>query len=400
MTTNQTKKVSGCNCSGGCNSGGCNRLNTFDWLTALDIQDVQPCNLAEVSFKNGTAKDFFTLNSRVHVDPGDMVVVDTGNGSDVGYVNLVGELVRLQLKKSRKSENDTFPSILRIATDRDIDDMNKARGREKSALIKAREIARDLKLKMKISDVRFQSDQRKGTFYFIADQRVDFRELIKRYASTFSVKVEMKQIGSRQESALVGGIGSCGRELCCSTWLTKFKSVNTSAARYQNLAINQTKLSGQCGRLKCCLNFELDMYIEALKEYPRDVRKIKSEQGVAYFVKNDIFKREMYFSFTDSVGRNTMIGLDPERVQEILKLNSDGKKPTLFKEAEIVTEEPTVSEVDFEENLTGVIDLPVKPKKSRNKRRRQNTRNKPQRKNQNKGGEARQKKNRNNKKSK
>src|SRR5687767_10407789 len=258
-------KPNGCKSNGGCSTGGCNRMNTYDWLRNLPIADTEDyCPVVEISFNQGSRKDYYRNTTLQLYEKGDLVCVEGVSGFDVGEVSLTGEIVRLQMKKRNvKEDNPDMKKVLRRATDRDIDIRDQNKAREPEAVIRSRAIARQLKLDMKISQVEMQADGRKATFFYIADGRVDFRELIKIYASEFRVKVEMRQIGARQEAGKVGGIGSCGRELCCATWLTDFKSVNTNAARYQNLSINQTKLSGQCGRLKCCLNYELDTYLDA-----------------------------------------------------------------------------------------------------------------------------------------
>ncbi|MEO7763863.1 MAG: regulatory iron-sulfur-containing complex subunit RicT, partial [Ferruginibacter sp.] len=243
----------GCQSHGSCASGGCNRMNVHDWLANLPFSDPESgCRVIEVSFNNGSRKDFFRNTTLHHYEKGDMIAVEGVSGFDVGMVNITGELVRLQLKKRRVDEKSPdIKKVLRRATESDIAKMLEAKAREAQVLIRSRAMARQLKLDLKMAEVEVQADSRKATFFYIADDRVDFRELIKLYAGEFKVKVEMRQIGARQEAGKVGGIGSCGRELCCSSWLTDFKSVNTNAARYQNLSINQTKLSGQCGRLKC-----------------------------------------------------------------------------------------------------------------------------------------------------
>src|SRR5580698_803744 len=248
-------------------------------------------------------------------------------------INLTGEIVRLQLKKKNIDEaNPDIKRILRRASDKDLEIMEQNKSREKDAVIRARAIARQLKLDLKMSEVEIQADGRKATFFYIADDRVDFRELIKIYASEFRLKVEMKQIGARQEAAKVGGIGSCGRELCCSTWLTDFKSVNTTAARYQNLSINQSKLSGQCGRLKCCLNYELDTYLDALKDIPEVEIPLKTAMGNATLQKTDIFKKVMWFGFQEET---TWYPLTVDRVTEILEMNKLGKTPATLQSNEI-----------------------------------------------------------------
>ena len=245
-------KPSGCKSNGGCSTGGCNRLNVHDWLANLPINDLDSgCRIVEVSFNQGSRKDFYR-NTTTHLfEKGDTVSVEGVSGFDVGEISMTGEMVRLQMKKKGVEENNPeIKKVLRRASDKDLEIQQQNKAREKDALIRSRAIARQLKLEMKMSEVEIQADGRKATFFYIADDRVDFRELIKLYAGEFRLKVEMRQIGARQEAAKVGGIGSCGRELCCSTWLSDFKSVNTTAARYQNLSINQSKLSGQCGRLK------------------------------------------------------------------------------------------------------------------------------------------------------
>src|SRR6185312_16371264 len=256
---------------------------------------------------------------------GDIIAVEGVSGFDVGTVNLTGELVRLQLKKKKIDENSSdFKRVLRLATDHDIAKWKETKLREKQVLIRSRAIARQLKVDLKMSEVEIQADARKATFYYIADERVDFRELIRIYATEFKVKVEMKQIGARQEAGKVGGIGSCGRELCCSTWLTDFKSVNTNAARYQNLSINQTKLSGQCGRLKCCLNYELDTYLDALQHFPDNADTLQVKSGTSILIKKDIFRNLMWYVLQESTKHYP---LTIDRVKKIKQLNAQGNIP-------------------------------------------------------------------------
>jgi cell fate regulator YaaT (PSP1 superfamily) len=290
--TSKGGKPSGCKSNGGCSTGGCNRLNVHDWLANLPFSDPESgCRVVEVSFNQGSRKDYYRNATTQLFEKGDMVSVEGVSGFDVGQVTLTGEVVRLQLKKKGIEEkNPEIKRIMRRATDKDLEIMQQNKARERDALIRSRAIARQLKLDMKMSEVEIQADGRKATFFYIADDRVDFRELIKLYAGEFRVKVEMRQIGARQEAAKVGGIGSCGRELCCSTWLSDFKSVNTTAARYQNLSINQSKLSGQCGRLKCCLNYELDTYLDALQNFPDNAESLQVAKGTASLIKKDIFK--------------------------------------------------------------------------------------------------------------
>jgi cell fate regulator YaaT (PSP1 superfamily) len=368
---------SGCQNNGLCSSGGCNKLNTFDWLAKLDISDPCESPIIEVSFKNGSRKDFYSLQNQNQASTGDFVVVDTGNGYDVGKISLSGELVNLQLKKKRVPSDKIFNKVLRRAHDRDLQKLEEARSQEKAVLVRSRVIARTLGLEMKVGDVEFQGDKRKATFFYTADGRVDFRELVRMYAKEFKVKIEMRQIGSRQESGKIGGIGSCGRELCCSTWLTDFKSVSTTAARYQNIAINQSKLSGQCGRLKCCLNYELDTYMDALEDFPKNAEKIVTEVGTATLFKTDIFKGIMFYSLEMERGRAKVIALDKNRVKEILKLIKSGNKiseliPSTFENHGVEENE----EMDFAD-VTGQIELPEeKRRKGRNNRNNRKNRNK------------------------
>jgi cell fate regulator YaaT (PSP1 superfamily) len=350
-----TGKPNGCKSNGGCSSGGCNRLNVHDWLSNLPIDDMEStCRIVEVSFNQGSRKDFYRNSTLNLFSKGDIVTVEGVSGFDVGTVNLTGELVRMQMKKKRVDENSSdFRKILRVATDNDIAKWKETKLKEREVLIRSRAIARQLKLDLKMSEVEIQADSRKATFYYIADERVDFRELIRLYASEFKVKVEMKQIGARQEAGKVGGIGSCGRELCCSTWLTDFKSVNTNAARYQNLSINQTKLSGQCGRLKCCLNYELDTYLDALQHFPEDADVIEVAKGRAFLVKKDIFRNLMWYSMADSTKHYP---LSIETVKKIKTLNKQGIKPEALETVEIVSAKPKEVEPEFVD-VVGQITL-------------------------------------------
>ncbi|MCB0714572.1 MAG: hypothetical protein KDC06_01045, partial [Chitinophagaceae bacterium] len=307
-------------------------------------------------------------------EKGDLISVEGISGFDVGEVSLTGEIVRLQMKKRGVREDDpAIKKVLRHASDRDIDSWKQNKKREPEAVIRSRAIAKQLKLDMKISQVEMQADGRKATFYYIADGRVDFRELIKVYASEFKLKVEMRQIGARQEAGKVGGIGSCGRELCCSTWLTDFKSVNTTAARYQNLSINQTKLSGQCGRLKCCLNYELDTYLDALQHFPDNCDLLQIAKGNAFLVKKDIFKNLMWYSLPDS---NKQYPLSIERVKEIKALNAKGNRPEELKPVELVSSKSMESEPEHVE-LVGQISLRSLDR-AEQKKRQQNRKQKGQ----------------------
>jgi cell fate regulator YaaT (PSP1 superfamily) len=326
-------KPGGCRSNGGCSSGGCNRLNVHDWLANLPFHDPEAsCRIVEVSFNQGSRKEFYRNGLLQVLSKGDLVAVEGVNGYDVGTVNLTGELVRLQMKKRKvREESPDMRRILRLANDNDIQKWQESKSREREALTRSRAVARQMKLNMKICEVDLQADGRKATFYYIADERVDFRELIKIFANEFRVKVEMRQIGARQESAKVGGIGSCGRELCCSSWLTEFKSVTTTIARYQNLSINQTKLSGQCGRLKCCLNFELDTYLDALQQFPQHAEVLETATGRATLVKKDIFKGLMWYVLPDS---NRHYPLTTETVASIKEMNARGERAPALVPAE------------------------------------------------------------------
>lgn len=318
-------RSAGCGSKGGCSSGGCNRLDVFDWLASIPLSDqVAPFDIIEVSFNQGSRKDFFRNATRQRFGKGDMVAVEGVGGFDIGEVSISGELVRLQMKKKRVKDSPDIKKVLHLATDDELEKWRANKAREKEALVRSRAIARSLGLEMKLAEVEIQADGRKATFFYTADARVDFRELIRKYASEFHVKVEMRQIGARQEAGKVGGIGSSGRELCCSTWLTDFKSVSTTAARYQNLSINQSKLSGQCGRLKCCLNYELDTYLDALKDFPDNADSLETSTGTLYLQKKDIFKHLMWYAYQ---GSSKQFPLTIERVNEICAMNKQGKKP-------------------------------------------------------------------------
>ena len=335
-TCSSGSNVSGCNNNGGCQTGGCNKMNVFDWLSNMDMPVVDKFNTVEVRFKGGS-KEYFRNSNNLDLTTGDAVVVDVPNGHHLGHVSLQGELVRLQMQKKKVRDDEEIKNIYRIAHQKDLEKYEEVRKREMPTLYRARQIIDDLKLEMKLSDVEYQADNSKATFFYSADDRVDFRELIKLLAGEFKIRVEMRQISLRQEAGRLGGIGSCGRELCCSTWLSDFKSVSTSAARYQNLSLNPSKLSGQCGRLKCCLNYELDTYMQALEDIPKIDRPLQIEKGPAKLQKTDIFRRIMWFGFDDE---NTWHPIGISRVKEILKLNKEGKKPaSLLEDNELAKEE-------------------------------------------------------------
>jgi cell fate regulator YaaT (PSP1 superfamily) len=365
-------KPNGCKSNGGCSSGGCNRLNVHDWLANLPLSSPESsCRVVEISFNNGSRKDFYR-NVTTHIfEKGEMVAVEGVSGFDVGMISLTGEMVRLQLKKKNVEEsNPEMKKLLRRANDKDLEMLTQNKGREKEALVRSRAIARQLRLDMKMSEVEIQADGRKGTFFYIADDRVDFRELIKIFASEFRLKVEMRQIGARQEAGKVGGIGSCGRELCCSTWLTDFKSVNTTAARYQNLSINQSKLSGQCGRLKCCLNYELDTYLDALQNFPDNTETLQVAKGTALLIKKDIFKNLMWYVLPDS---SKQFPLTIERVKKIKKLNQENIIPEGLEPADLHAGKPKEEEHGFVD-LVGQISLKTLEKADRKKRHQDNNR--------------------------
>ncbi len=335
--TGANGKPGGCKGNGGCSTGGCNRLNVFDWLSSLPLHDAaKPFPVVEVTFNKGSRKEFFKNNTHHILEKGDWFAVEGVGGFDVGQISLTGELVKLQLKKYGVREGEVSKRILHPATEEELQLSSKNKEREAETLIRSRAIAKSLNLEMKLCEVEIQADGKKGTFFYTADQRVDFRELIRVYANDFKLKVEMKQIGARQESGKVGGIGSCGRELCCSTWLTDFKSVNTTAARYQNLSINQTKLSGQCGRLKCCLNYELDTYMDALSIFPDHAEHLETVKGVAHLQKRDIFKSLMWYSYSDN---NKQYPLSIVRVKEIQRMNKQGQKADELQPVELETKE-------------------------------------------------------------
>ncbi len=364
-----TGTPNGCKSNGGCSTGGCNRLNVHDWLRDLPIDDTATqCKVVEISFKQGSRKEFFKNTTLQHFEKGDFVTVEGVNGFDVGEVSLTGELVRIQLKKRGTDEfSPEMKKILRPSNERDIEAYRISKDREPGILARSRAAARNLKLEMKLSEVELQADGKKGTFFYTADDRIDFRELIKTFASEFKVKVEMRQIGIRQEAAKVGGIGSCGRELCCSTWLHDFKSVNTTAARYQNLSINQTKLSGQCGRLKCCLNFELDTYLDALQGFPDYADTLQTAMGQAFLIKKDIFKNLMWYTLPNNTKHYP---LTIDRVIEIKKLNQQGIAVEELQAIELSSGKPKVEEPAFVD-VVGQISLRSLEKNDRRRKDQQ-----------------------------
>ncbi len=361
-----TGTPNGCKSNGGCSTGGCNRLNVHDWLLNLPFSDPESsCKVVEISFKNGSRKDYFRNNTLQYFEKGDYVTVEGVGGFDVGEVSLTGELVRMQMKKKSVDEfSPEMKKILRKSTDRDIETFKISKAREQEMLSRSRAVARTLNLQMKLSEIEVQADGKKGTFFYTADDRVDFRELIKIFAGDFKLKVEMRQIGIRQEAAKVGGIGSCGRELCCSTWLNDFKSVNTTAARYQNLSINQTKLSGQCGRLKCCLNYELDTYLDALQQFPDYADQLDTVMGTAQLIKKDIFKNLMWYILPNN---SKHFPLTIQRVKEIKRLNQAGTKVDELQAVEVVSGKAKEVEPAFVD-VVGQISLKSLERNDRRRR--------------------------------
>ncbi len=354
-------KVAGCQNNGACGTGGCNKMNVFDWLSNMEVPVSTRFDVLEVRFKNGR-KEFFRNTERLDLHAGDAVVVEVINGHHIGYVSLQGELVRLQMRKKNVANDEEIKKVYRLASVKDLEKWEEAQKREMPALHRSREIIRQMNLQMKLSDVEFQADNMKASFYYSADERVDFRELIRVLASEFRVRVEMRQISLRQEAGRLGGLGVCGRELCCSTWLSEFKNVATSAARYQNLSLNPSKLSGQCGRLKCCLNYELETYMDALKDIPEVNRPLLTEKGEASLQKTDIFRRIMWFGYKEE---STWYPIEVARVNEILELNQAGKKPANLEQNEVEEREPaSVLNSDLER-----LDKKFSNKAGKNKRK-------------------------------
>lgn len=299
-------------------------MNVFDWLSDMDVPLTKRFDVAEVKFKGGR-KEYFRNTNLLDLHTGDYVVCEMSSGYHIGTVSLQGDLVRLQMVKKKIANDENLKTIYRIANQRDLEKHEQSIARDLTTMYRAREMVKELKINMKLSDVEFQSDNTKATFYYSADERVDFRELIKVLAGEFKARIEMRQISLRQEAGRLGGLGACGRELCCSTWLTDFKNITTSAARYQNLSLNPTKLSGQCGRLKCCLNYELETYIDALKDIPNVDTPLQTQKGRAHLQKTDIFKRIMWFGYEND--SSTWHPIGTEQVNLILKMNAKGEKP-------------------------------------------------------------------------
>lgn len=371
-STGKDGQPKGCKSNGTCGTDSCNKLSVFDWLANMALPNgMAPFEFVEVRFKNGR-KDFFRNSENLSLSIGDVVATEASPGHDVGVVDLIGELVRVQMKKKKvKQDSKEILKIYRKANQRDIDIWQRARGREEAMKVRAREIAIRLNLQMKISDIEFQGDASKATFYYTAEERVDFRQLIKEFAREFNTRIEMRQIGFRQEAARLGGIGSCGRELCCSTWLTDFRSVNTSAARYQQLSLNPQKLAGQCGKLKCCLNYELDTYLDALKDFPKTDVKLHTKKGTAVCQKTDIFKGMLWYAYEGDW--SNWHALTVQQANSIIKANAD--KESVASLEEYAVELQQESKPDFN-NVVGQDSLTRFDKKNSGKKRKKNKRKK------------------------
>ncbi len=366
--TNTNTPPAGCGSHGTCNTQGCNKFTVFDWLSNMALPSgEEQFQGVEVRFKNDR-KGYFLNVDKLPLAVGDAVSVEASPGHDIGTVSLTGELVKLQMSK-RSVTFEEMKKLYRKARQTDIDKWNEAIAMEKPTMQKARQFAIDLGLNMKIGDVEFQGDKTKATFFYTANGRVDFRQLIKMYAENFRVRVEMRQIGSRQEASKLGGVGSCGRELCCSTWLSDFRSVNTSAARYQQLSLNPQKLAGQCGKLKCCLNFELDSYLDAIKEFPQGNTELQLKKSAAFQVKTDIFKGLMYYIVKDEP--SVFHAVPVARVKEIMLMNRKGEQPEFLLVEQPQSKQLKKAEPDYD-NVVGESDLTRFDRKKNNPPRNNN----------------------------
>jgi len=340
-----TKSASGCSSVDTC--GNSYKLSVFDWLSDVNPSGSKSSEYVEVRFKNERKLYFRNVNNLpLHI--GSIIAVESSPGHDIGVVSLSGELVKIQMKK-KNIHPDSIQKVYRLANQKDVETWQDLRNKENAIKVDARKIAYGLNLEMKITDVEYQGDGSKVTFYYTADNRIDFRVLIKEYASTFRTKIDMKQIGFRQESAKVGGIGSCGRELCCSTWLTDFRSVNTNAARYQQLSINPQKLAGQCGKLKCCLNYELDTYLDVLRDFPSSSTVLNTEKGRAFCIKIDVFKKKMWFAYVE----NSMAWYDIDiyEVQKMIAINKKGEKSQALEDLKVVENRMVTSDLIQENSV-------------------------------------------------
>lgn len=373
----------GCKSNGTCGTTGCNKLNVYNWLSDMELPHGQkPFDIVEVRFK-GSRKEFYRNINNLELSEGDMVAVEGSPGHDIGVVSLQGELVRIQLKRKNFDEGSVeIKNLFRIARPADLQKWEEMKNLEHETMHISRKLALEFGLKMKLSDVEYQGDGKKVTFFYTADERVDFRELIKKLAEKFKTRIEMRQIGMRQEAARLGAVGSCGRELCCSTWLTDFKAVTTTSARYQNLSLNPLKLAGQCGKLKCCLNYELDSYMDAVRDFPDTNTALWSQKGMARHIKTDIFKRMMWYAYQlPRVGDGDeavytpggeWIPLSVDRVKAIIELNKQQQKPEDLIDFDDIEEEdyqPDYENVVGQDSITRMDNKGRKKKKKSRKNR-------------------------------
>ena len=362
----------------GCNRNSTQKLSTFDWM--CDLPETQKeTDFVEVQFKN-TRKGYFLNSTKIPLEKGDVVAVESSPGHDIGEVTLVGRLVLLQMKKYNVNpEKIEVRRVYRKAKENDLEKFNEAKAKEHQTMIRARQIAESLQLDMKIGDVEFQGDGNKAIFYYIADERVDFRQLIKVFAETFRVRIEMKQIGARQEAGRIGGIGPCGRELCCSGWMTNFNTVSTSAARIQDISLNPQKLAGQCGKLKCCMNFEVDTYIDASKGFPSKEIPLETADNTYYHFKTDVFKRQISYSTSPNFAAN-IVTISPERAKDIIALNKKGQKADKLEDAKDEAAKPVAIEYESgvgQDSLTR-FDVKKRPNNNSNSNKNRRPDNRPQ----------------------
>jgi cell fate regulator YaaT (PSP1 superfamily) len=370
-----TKDINQEGCASCMKTDSCNKLNVYDWLDEVPPAPSSYTDIVEVRFKN-TRKGFYRNVNNLDLQVGDVVAVEASPGHDIGVVSVKGPLVFFQLKKARINLDQEFKKIYRKAKTSDIEKWKQFVAKEDGVMLRSRQIADNLHLNMKIGDVEFQGDGTKAIFYYIADERVDFRELIKIMAEEFKIRIEMKQIGARQEAGRIGGIGPCGRELCCTTWITNFVSVSTNSARQQELSPNPQKLAGQCGKLKCCLNYELDAYIDAQKDFPNVRQPLETMEGTAYHQKTDIFKRVMWYSYDQNSSVNiTVVPID--RVKEILDMNKAGKKPdTLLLNDKTQEKDSTPSKVNDDEFTNDIGTDSITRFDNSKRKKRKNKKNK------------------------
>lgn len=354
-------------CAKGCGRQNC-QLNTYDWMADI-VGNVEATDLVEVQFKN-TRKGYYHNINGLDLKKGDVVAVEANPGHDIGTVTLTGQLVKLQLKKANLKSEDDIRRVYRLAKDSDMEKYYEAKAREHDTMIESRQIAKGLGLQMKIGDVEYQGDGNKAIFYYIADERVDFRQLIKDLAAAFHVRIEMKQIGARQEAGRIGGTGPCGRELCCATWMKSFSSVSTNAARFQDISLNPQKLAGMCAKLKCCLNYEVDNYMEAGRRMPPRDAILQTMDGDYYFFKQDILAGIVTYSTDKRLAAN-LETITAERAHEIIAMNKNGEKPDMLNDDDTDVEEPQSNDLLANESITR-FDKAKKKKKRRNNNRKPN----------------------------